>query len=271
MMVCMTFIFSACMRIIRASFLGVEDDHHDSLFGLGLTNPPLRRENGLTRFEIDALGQIQFIKNSKDGSCNDTMDSCSDIESSSTPCLMSIPLQPNLECSICLIEFNENDRCRQLPCDHIFHTTCIDQWFGVSVLCPMCKRNIRSILVGDDDLPVRPSTTPPQQQQLSSSSSSPQSHSHSQQLQNQRQTLSTNSINFSDFTTTGSPMTIGIELLDINHNQNNNNINNNHNNDNNYNGSERSSSGDSNAHLISTPTNIHINENEAESVSLINR
>lgn len=150
MMICMTFIFSACMRIIRASFVGAEEDHQDhGFFGLVLPQQN-RREVGLNNFEIDSLGQIKFIRDPTDISNNPT--DHDDIESSS--CVLTLPLQPNLECSICLIEFAENDRCRQLPCDHVFHTQCIDQWFTVSVVCPMCKRNIRNILHGDDDIPA---------------------------------------------------------------------------------------------------------------------
>jgi hypothetical protein len=167
MMICMTFIFSACMRIIRASFVGTEDDRQDNFFGLTLPHPPSRRELGLNSFEIDSLGQIKFIRDPKEISSNpiscDEHDHQNDIESSPSSCVLTLPLQPNLECSICLIEFVENDRCRQLPCDHIFHTQCIDQWFTVSVVCPMCKRNIRAILHGDDDIltPRQPPTSPP--------------------------------------------------------------------------------------------------------------
>jgi hypothetical protein len=55
-----------------------------------------------------------------------------------------------LECPICLTDFSEGEICRQLPCDHFFHKTCIDQWFQVSILCPMCKRNIQGFLHGDE-------------------------------------------------------------------------------------------------------------------------
>jgi len=277
MMVCMTFIFSACMRIIRASFLGPEDDQNDGLFGLGLPNAPLRRENGLTRFEIDALGQIQFKKSSKDSSCTNTIDSCSDIESSSTPCLVTIPLQLNLECSICLIEFNENDHCRQLPCDHIFHTACIDQWFDVSVVCPMCKRNIRSILTGEDDLPVRqqqplPQTQQQQQQQQNHEHVQPPSNQPLHQYQHQPISMSSTLDSFlfdsisqnsnlnmtPNYRSNVSPMAVTIEMSNTsrnnsNNNNNNNNFNNNINNNNN---------------LIST---LDSNENDAESISLIDR
>lgn len=196
MMICMTFIFSACMRIIRASFIGPEEDRHDGFFGLALPHLPNRREAGLNNFEIDALGQIQFVKDIKEIPC----DGGNDIESSPSSCILTIPLQPNLECSICLIEFNENDRCRQLPCDHIFHTQCIDQWFTVSVLCPMCKRNIRAILHGEEDIGLR-TTTSSQQAQLSPTNQVPHPSSA-----------------VSDYLTAVSPMSQTIEMTELSSN-----------------------------------------------------
>mmetsp|Transcript_58094 Transcript_58094/g.142001 ORF Transcript_58094/g.142001 Transcript_58094/m.142001 type:complete len:653 (-) Transcript_58094:84-2042(-) len=47
------------------------------------------------------------------------------------------------ECTICLDEFSEGDRCRQLPCGHIFHSTCIARWLiERSAVCPLCKLDL---------------------------------------------------------------------------------------------------------------------------------
>eukprot|EP00602_Paraphysomonas_sp_CaronLab_P011682 CAMPEP_0185038772 /NCGR_PEP_ID=MMETSP1103-20130426/34848_1 /TAXON_ID=36769 /ORGANISM="Paraphysomonas bandaiensis, Strain Caron Lab Isolate" /LENGTH=726 /DNA_ID=CAMNT_0027577361 /DNA_START=746 /DNA_END=2926 /DNA_ORIENTATION=+ len=147
MMVCMTFIFSACMRVIRASFIvGRGDDLTDeNVFG----GPayPLRRGNGLSRFEIDALGQMEYSAGTK---LNSSHQHCTDIETSLTFGNDAPLIDFTVECAICLNDLNEGDMCRQLPCDHLFHRDCIDQWFTLSVACPMCKRNIRAILHGDD-------------------------------------------------------------------------------------------------------------------------
>jgi hypothetical protein len=61
----------------------------------------------------------------------------------------------NIECAICLNDFSDSSVCRQLPCDHVFHKSCIDEWFILSVKCPMCKRNIREIFLGEEALPQR--------------------------------------------------------------------------------------------------------------------
>ena len=47
------------------------------------------------------------------------------------------------ECCICL-ESNENDDCfGKLPCNHIFHVTCIFRWVNKNhVTCPVCRMHI---------------------------------------------------------------------------------------------------------------------------------
>ncbi|DAZ93295.1 TPA: hypothetical protein N0F65_012461 [Lagenidium giganteum] len=42
-------------------------------------------------------------------------------------------------CPICLVGFEEGDQLRKMPCKHLFHVPCIDEWLTKSKLCPMCK------------------------------------------------------------------------------------------------------------------------------------
>jgi hypothetical protein len=45
-----------------------------------------------------------------------------------------------LECSVCLCEFEENEKARLLPkCHHSFHIDCIDMWFHSHSTCPLCR------------------------------------------------------------------------------------------------------------------------------------
>jgi hypothetical protein len=47
-------------------------------------------------------------------------------------------------CTVCQDSIRTDDSCRRLHgCTHIFHRTCIDQWFSRSVSCPTCRRDIR--------------------------------------------------------------------------------------------------------------------------------
>mmetsp|Transcript_9182 Transcript_9182/g.27336 ORF Transcript_9182/g.27336 Transcript_9182/m.27336 type:complete len:529 (-) Transcript_9182:694-2280(-) len=47
------------------------------------------------------------------------------------------------ECTICLDEFTLGVRVRELPCGHVFHSTCIARWLiERSAVCPLCKLDL---------------------------------------------------------------------------------------------------------------------------------
>ena len=47
------------------------------------------------------------------------------------------------KCPICLDDFSPGVVVRQLPCSHIYHVKCIDQWLSLDhQKCPLCKREI---------------------------------------------------------------------------------------------------------------------------------
>lgn len=47
------------------------------------------------------------------------------------------------DCVVCLSEFEEGERLRQLPrCSHVFHIDCIDVWLQNNVKCPICRLDI---------------------------------------------------------------------------------------------------------------------------------
>jgi hypothetical protein len=48
------------------------------------------------------------------------------------------------ECPICLEEFTSNEEVAHLPCHHIFHTTCVKEWFGIHLTCPLCRDDLLS-------------------------------------------------------------------------------------------------------------------------------
>lgn len=56
------------------------------------------------------------------------------------------------ECTICLDEFIPGVRCRQLPCEHVFHSTCIARWLiERSATCPLCKLDLYEEEVVEDE------------------------------------------------------------------------------------------------------------------------
>ncbi|XP_046985377.1 RING finger protein 11 [Schistocerca americana] len=53
----------------------------------------------------------------------------------------------NRECVICMVEFNVNDPVRYLPCMHIYHVQCIDDWLMRSFTCPSCMEPVDAALL----------------------------------------------------------------------------------------------------------------------------
>lgn len=45
-------------------------------------------------------------------------------------------------CSICLMDFEDDDWVRRLPCGHDFHQGCIDIWLKRNKRCPLCMRAV---------------------------------------------------------------------------------------------------------------------------------
>lgn len=50
--------------------------------------------------------------------------------------------EPQLQCMVCLSDFVQGEELRRLPCQHCFHTQCIDEWLSRCTECPICKGNV---------------------------------------------------------------------------------------------------------------------------------
>eukprot|EP00123_Amoebidium_parasiticum_P004258 comp15546_c0_seq1/m.12605 comp15546_c0_seq1/g.12605 ORF comp15546_c0_seq1/g.12605 comp15546_c0_seq1/m.12605 type:complete len:173 (-) comp15546_c0_seq1:732-1250(-) len=48
----------------------------------------------------------------------------------------------NEECPICMEDYKVGDQVRCLPCRHVFHFTCVDDWLERSFTCPLCQAAI---------------------------------------------------------------------------------------------------------------------------------
>ncbi|KAL5555921.1 hypothetical protein UlMin_038670 [Ulmus minor] len=51
---------------------------------------------------------------------------------------------PPCECRVCLSEFEEGDKVRNLKCNHTFHKECLDKWLQqyCSATCPLCRSKV---------------------------------------------------------------------------------------------------------------------------------
>ncbi|BFG34139.1 hypothetical protein CerSpe_204130 [Prunus speciosa] len=57
----------------------------------------------------------------------------------------AIATNTDSECSICLGEFKDGEKCRQLECEHAFHEECIDQWLRKKIQCPLCRATVSGV------------------------------------------------------------------------------------------------------------------------------
>ncbi|KAG2321920.1 hypothetical protein Bca52824_015133 [Brassica carinata] len=52
-------------------------------------------------------------------------------------------LEPeDADCCICLSSYEDGTELVTLPCNHHFHSTCIEKWLKMNATCPLCKFNI---------------------------------------------------------------------------------------------------------------------------------
>lgn len=49
------------------------------------------------------------------------------------------------KCPICLVNFSDGEGVRRLPCFHLFHTECVDEWLlKEQRVCPSCRLSINN-------------------------------------------------------------------------------------------------------------------------------
>jgi hypothetical protein len=54
-------------------------------------------------------------------------------------------------CSVCQDRIGANSDVRKIDaCQHVFHKRCVDRWFRQSVVCPVCRHDIRELRPLDD-------------------------------------------------------------------------------------------------------------------------
>merc|ERR1719160_367586 len=80
--------------------------------------------------------ELEDMLNNRRGMFEDTIQTLSEFKwgSGNTP-------SNQTQCMVCLCDFEPDEECRMLPCRHVYHKPCIDQWLRRCPDCPICKNN----------------------------------------------------------------------------------------------------------------------------------
>ncbi|KAJ1398624.1 Zinc finger, RING-type [Sesbania bispinosa] len=67
-------------------------------------------------------------------------------EKNPTTCYTKRLKTEHVDCRVCLSEFEEGEKVRNLNCEHTFHKDCLDKWFlqeeQYCATCPLCRKKV---------------------------------------------------------------------------------------------------------------------------------
>ncbi|XP_046358908.1 E3 ubiquitin-protein ligase RNF115-like [Haliotis cracherodii] len=58
-----------------------------------------------------------------------------------------------LQCSICMEDFQVEEEAKKLPCEHHYHTQCINKWLELHGTCPVCRKDLNGETYKEDFSP----------------------------------------------------------------------------------------------------------------------
>jgi len=61
-----------------------------------------------------------------------------------------------VSCAICLVDYEDGDEVRMLPCLHAYHKECADQWLKSNCCCPVCKTNVKTLVTDTPRITGKP-------------------------------------------------------------------------------------------------------------------
>jgi E3 ubiquitin-protein ligase RNF38/44 len=87
---------------------------------------------------IRILARLQDLQSTTKGANDAAIDSLQSLTISSE----QLRTVDNNTCPICINEMVEGEQARSLPCKHLFHQSCVDEWLRVNASCPTCRASI---------------------------------------------------------------------------------------------------------------------------------
>ena len=131
-------VYSACNLFISLMFRIIEKGLFSALSEIRMTSSVLNEHNNHARsFEIYQKDWIRL-----------DIEEINKIQTEVFSESNSVEIKTNQEsCAICFEDFALGEGICVLPlCNHTFHKSCAHDWLKRSLLCPMCRSNIRSNL-----------------------------------------------------------------------------------------------------------------------------
>jgi len=116
-----TVIFFVSLTIFLAIIVGLHRYKRRTLARARATNSKGNESNGLPRDVFSNLPTIVFKM---------------EVEES----------EEDMFCPICLEDYFDNEELVELPCKHIFHIDCAEEWLSKEDSCPMCKQSVQELL-----------------------------------------------------------------------------------------------------------------------------
>ena len=114
----------------------------------GFNQTETKKQRGLTKEQINKIKTSEYEDSESEKPQIPRIKSRNGIHKDRTSCSLNktssskkSQLSSSKTCAICLEDYQNKDRLRNLQCLHDFHQSCVDEWFRDKATCPICKKD----------------------------------------------------------------------------------------------------------------------------------